>query len=133
MNDNELFELCKEVYERLDGWDNTEKCYAYIDEFNTGKKCWKVIPLHEDNIYDVDEWHPLYTSDYLLAKLQVLDAETSLSWRAIEEWEASHCWIDDDFRFNEYADTPLKALLKLAIALHKAGELPINNKTEEGA
>ena len=130
MQDNELFELCKEVYKRT-GWDSTEKCYAFIDEFGEGGKHWRVIPLHEDNVDDVDDWYPLYTSDYLLEKLSGLVDYVSMSQNNkvtidSEEGEKgkwyAHYWLKSR-RLQVSSDTPLKSLLKLTIALSEAGEL----------
>ena len=134
---SELFELCKEVYEKT-GWDSTEKCYAFIDEFGDGGKHWRVIPLHEDNVDDVDDWHPLYTSDYLLEKLLktlerpndaygALWGKPNLTLLDDGLWEASYRYEDEmnhpDFCYVNEHLTPLKALLKLTIALSEAGEL----------
>ena len=130
---SELFELCKEVYRRT-GWDSTEKCYAFIDEFGDGGKHWRVIPLHEDNVDDVDDWHPLYTSDYLLEKLPpVVQDSYDKKFRHIQMWingdgEAIACYVepyDKEFKgaYPASSDSMLKALLKLTIALSEAGEL----------
>jgi len=129
--DNELFELCKEVYEATGQmWDGTEKCYAYIDEFNSGEKHWRIIPLHEDNVDDVDDWHPLYTSDYLLEKLpKIINVGY---WLVIEVESITKDSTKYNVRYKNginnhlyggVADTPLKALLKLTLALKEAGEL----------
>lgn len=96
MNDNELFELCKQVYEAT-GWD-----------YQNGA---------------------VYTSDYLLEKLpkKVEGADWSY-WLTLspmdgESWDADYEFEDTEPRHFEYADTPLKALLKLTLALHEAGVL----------
>lgn len=132
MKDQELFELCKEVYERLPCWDNTEKCYAYYAPQYETEKIWQIIPLHEDNVDDVDEWHPLYSSDYLLEKLPKSIDNGELNWldiyheaepdcwRAGYEYGKSENWGDS---YDVVSETPLKALLKLVIALADAGEL----------
>lgn len=129
MNDNELFELCREVYEKT-GWDGTPNCYAYLKNPYVDVWAWEVIPLHEDNVDDVDEWHPLYTSDYLLEKLPTHDKNnvhanfgvSMLLASNPKKWGAS--WECDSGEYEMvHADTPLKALLKLTLALHEAGEL----------
>lgn len=100
--DNELFELCKEVYEAT-GW-NDEK--APLVQFNP----------HPESVA------PDYTSDYLLEKLKD-NKYPELS--RLFQLEGDDIWLAyaDEGRFTEHADTPLKALLKLTLALHEAGEL----------
>lgn len=130
--DNELFELCKEVYKRHEGWDTTDFCYAYLENpYVKGLWAWEVIPLHEDNVDDVDEWHPLYTSDYLLEKLpkRIKDTYGKAYWLTLSpidgdgSWSACYEYENNDSNRIEWSDSPLKALLKLTIALHEAGEL----------
>ena len=99
--DQELFELCKEVYEKT-GWKPTD---------------WQ----HGD-----EDGQPLYTSDCLLGKLpkETRFGTPQLIWY-VGHWEA--CYTDAvDSLWNQElkshaADTPLKALLKLVIALDDAG------------
>jgi len=93
--DNELHELCEEVYELTEWGDNA---------LQLGH-----TPNHEDIF-------PLYTSDYLLEKLPNGVAVSNANGR----WGAWVVLQEDDL---EEADTPLKALLKLVLALEKAGEL----------
>lgn len=112
--DNKLFELCKSVYEK------------------TG---WKTGQWYENNVWEGNEklvsterTYPLYTSDYILEKLpkETRFGTPQLIWYA-RHWEA--CYTDAfDSLWNQElkshaADTPLKALLKLTLALHEAGEL----------
>lgn len=110
--DQELFELCKEVYERTD--------------------------LVGDAIWPDGEYRtPLYTSDYLLEKLPNQIEKDGVFYELIMRLPL------DDYRFHYWSDakrerlltdnlgsgfvavsnTPLKALLKLTLALHEAGEL----------
>lgn len=123
--DQELFELCKEAYEKT-GWDGTSRCYAYLKNPYIDVWAWEIIPCHEDNIYDVDEWHPLYDSDYLLEKLSGLKHTIYLTqgkkWvdgRQVGVWAEAQ--YSDSINAGDKGDTPLKALLKLAIALDDAG------------
>ena len=123
---NELFELCKQVYEAT-GWKYT------IGRF------------HDDGSYDGYVGHrgiaytpnpqnakwlpkdiPLYTSDYLLEKLPPTiknkfdgDDDYLILYKKTGSWYADY--MGQFLRCN--ADTPLKALLKLTIALSEAGEL----------
>lgn len=114
MNDNELFELCKEV-DLASGWKTD---YFLSNPIDT-----------KDKTY-------LYTSDYLLEKLPLFVnnepkdelslVKTDINWgagyyRAMDSDEGVQYLADPNFSVN--ADTPLKALLKLTLALHKAGEL----------
>ncbi|MFJ6416514.1 hypothetical protein [Paeniglutamicibacter sp. NPDC091659] len=130
MMDQELFELCRAVYERLPGWDNTEKAYAYLQNpYVKNVWAWEVIPLHEDNVDDVDEWHPLYTSDFLLDKLKDFqDAGVGTNTRVWQARVLSDKQLPEYARVRQFiateAETPLKALLKLVVALNDAGELP---------
>ena len=120
MTDNtqssELFELCKEVYKRT-GWDDLADDHPWITERD-------VIGYKRNGVF------PLYTSDYLLEKLQswfyAMGASdfgqfyvTILADACIAKVR-SH---DEDFSEQASADTLLLALLKLTIALSEAGEL----------
>lgn len=107
MKDQELFDLCKQVYEAT-GWDDTEKRHPYGG-----------VTL------------PLYNSDYLLEKLpKYLEihgkrADDYLLYLRpnfnTEKWTAYYHGVGEYMPFFIEADTPLKALLKLTIALHKEG------------
>lgn len=111
MNDNELFGLCKEVYKRFPEWQ-------------TGK--W----LFDIHTKGKDGEAPEYTSDYLLEKLpKTIDSDDSILYLTVygddivledEAWVACYELYDSD-KHNVKADTPLKALLKLTIALDDAG------------
>lgn len=122
LNDNELFELCKEVYRRTQ-WDDTQNGYYFVD----GEE-----PLLYDKdvfaVKDFDQWWnqmaylcPAYTSDYILEKLG--RPHTSFQFEYFEDFVAVAWYNEDDVFTRRDADTPIKALLKLTIALHDAGEL----------
>lgn len=118
MEDKELFELCKSVYEKT-GWTRTHKVW-HEDTLTSPIACG-----YEDVKHAI-HFIPLYTSDYLLEKLpdfvtlrKVLkympqDDSTKIQYQAMAE--------DDDFE-TDYCDDPRIALLKLTLALHEAGEL----------
>lgn len=98
--DNELFELCKEVYNRTEWMDN--------------------------------EAFPLYTSDYLLEKLPeeigkrilvVTNGERPHAGYAERDNYGNYTLDDSFYRDAQYSNEVRKALLKLTIALHDAGEL----------
>lgn len=95
--DNELFELCKEVYEKTE-WE--------FDRVETQKDGSMLF---------------FYTSDYLLEKLK------RKAIRVVKVLNTTDTWFVEDvltpFDSNQVSDTPLKALLKLILALAKAGEL----------
>ena len=103
---DELYELCKKVYERT-GWDDLADDHPWITERN-------VLGYERNGIA------PLYTSDYLLEKLpETYNKQELMLWRSgVSSWRAGYSPIES-YR----DDTPLKALLKLTIALSEAGEL----------
>lgn len=127
MEDKELFELCKQVYEKT-RWNSQGN-----EDFGERES-------------------PLYTSDYILEELPdaIKHPEHGYKWRLqlkkIGKWYVAsyenELWVRvymaNEYRTDEKlytwkepytADTPLKALLKLTIALHEAGQL--NNTTKE--
>lgn len=112
---SELFELCKEVYE-LTGWNNKEKMYwkRLIDDDSQVK----LLNYGQITTRDGAMVCPLYTSDHLLEKLPDVAVE-----QFNDEWLASSGRDDKGSDYGTLADTPLKALLKLTIALSEAGEL----------
>lgn len=91
--DTELFDLCKAVYEAT-GWDDNGA--DLMDTFKDGT--------------------PIYDSDYLLDKLP---HKTYCGTNNVGMGVAWKTGTD----FDQTADTPLKSLLKLTLALHKSGEL----------
>lgn len=119
MNDNELFKLCKEVYDKT-GW---------------------VTGGHWVIIGDNKAWFIDYTSDYLLENLPRHIMHKGYAYHLIlingnkedDNWVtdyyslAKHEWyftkiVNAEAQLTE-DETPLKALLKLTLALHEAGEL----------
>lgn len=118
----ELFELCKRVYEAT-GWDDTQNGYYNIN----GKE----PLLYDKDNFDIhkEPWwgqmaylSPAYTSDYLLEKLPrsvennykpTLTPVVQKDWRAAYDSDDGFVWR------SEYSDTPLKALLKLTLKLHE--------------
>lgn len=96
--ENEVFELCKQVYEAT-GWNPTD---------------WQ---------HGIENGQPLYTSDYLLDKLPKFIDDRRLTLQPVigNRWDASYDLINeaDDSIYDSFAKTPLKALLKLSIELHE--------------
>jgi len=122
--DNELFELCKDVYERT-GWTDEEAIIGHWcanDKFHFYSK---ISPEHPNDT-------PLYTSDYLLGKLPInVKDEYGIEASGLKMRVGLHGFYFHYGEFGEVTEAylsvdkiPLKALLKLTIALHEAGELP---------
>lgn len=116
--DNELFELCKEVYERT-GWKTDAMQFEYSE---TGE----VDPDHRGEDDKTFAGYS-YTSDYLLEKLPVKISK-EVEYLLTVYGAYGNYWVanytkktSDEFIYAEVANTPLKALLKLTIALHDAG------------
>lgn len=128
MNDPELFELCKKVYERLPDWKHTD---LYLYKRDGDERGWHYIGNGNRGIsygnmqsgFTLDEKDhliPLYTSDYILEKLKNT-RYLSLAYPSVHKND--HWFAMWGMSRKGISDTPLKALLKLVIALHKAGEL----------
>ena len=106
--DNELSELCKEVYEKT-GWHigGQDERWDYPHQMDKNERFIS----------------PLYTSDYLLDKLpNYIHVEKCVELKPSTRWMAYHSRYSTDHH-REYSSSPLKALLKLTVALHEAGEL----------
>lgn len=116
--DKECFELCKEVYEAT-GWECLGDDSWWQERGVLGYKRTGVAPL--------------YTSDYLLEKLPPYlstygDDGDDYVMRVQSTFERDSWWAyylgdDEKMQFHQEASTPLKALLRLTLALHEAGEL----------
>ena len=111
----ELYELCKQVYEAT-GWENDR----YVKHLNKA-------PSYECRYHNAS----IYTSDYLLEKLSAVTDHVSVNRSNKISIDASndekgnwyaHYWLKSR-RVQVKSDTPLKALLKLCLALKEAGEL----------
>ena len=128
---NELFELCKQVYEAT-GWKYTIGRFHDDGSYDgyVGHKGVAYTPNPQDA-----EWLPknipLYTSDYLLEKLPVylmysgeqyffeLEVFEDKTWRGNYGYQDRDGWYDHPDINLQPEDTPLKALLKLALKLHE--------------
>lgn len=119
--DNELFELCKEVYEKT-GWDYrtgalNDKGAAFTPEGRL------------TNAYTGQ--YPLYNSDYLADKLpSAIDWEghyENLYYRKWSDNTYSAYYADEDgytlTSLHVAAETLVKTLLKLTLALVDANQL----------
>ena len=135
---SELFELCKEVYRRTE-WRDTLAVYEQTDSIPLGEPYIAYPELERRyglwGTQELKKRTPLYTSDYLLGKLpnklihdcdEYADATFYFVLNQGEEgWYTCYALNGGtkELRWLTKADTPLKALLKLTIALSEAGEL----------
>ena len=133
--DEELFELCKEVYKRT-GWlkYNTEHdadFYYATNDLEFKDENYEVVSrehYHFPQGFIAQDFIPVYTSDYLLEKLHRTDADGyhigilvgkgKNGDKAVSASAQATGWL-----IQEAGDTLLVALLKLTIALSEAGEL----------
>ena len=106
--DKECFELCKEVSEKTDWKGGNLRWWVSNKQTIEGE-------VHTA----INSICPLYTSDYLLEKLpSILPIDDFFNLtNELGRWFAGYTHIKAE------ADTPLKSLLKLTLALHEAGEL----------
>ena len=124
--DDELFRLCRSVYEATGLADTIDYFYLKNNgDYNVGRanhtqvdhNWWKLggeVPVR---------CFPLYTSDYLLEKLPKdvrIDKDSSTIYTASKFFFGKNSHTDD---IEMGASNPLKALLKLTISLSEAGEL----------
>lgn len=118
--DNELFELCKEVYEKT-GWEDETLHAIRKDGMTYDDMAW----LTSNNYF------PLYTSDYLfeqierrIGKYKVLHVYSMFDVDTYEKYCKANVGTPGTIEIQtDRTDTPRKALLKLTLALKKAKEL----------
>ncbi|MDV7992097.1 hypothetical protein [Rhodococcus sp. IEGM 1374] len=119
--DDELLKLCEQL-SLITGWFDTRDAFTVYGSL-------VVMPSNYVRPkFDDDPYIPLYTSDYLLGKLpRRIDKTFFLVITPSEDryWYAAYSQYaaGNKVKFNIQGDNPLKALLKLTIALHEAGEL----------
>ncbi|MGO4470379.1 hypothetical protein AB4Y95_00380 [Arthrobacter sp. M-10] len=124
---DELFELCKSVYEQT-GWFDTPNLYIRgVDIYPNS--------FSELRTFKRGDYTPLYSSDYLLDKLPGSIEVDDPGKTAYLEMRKNSATKEFQFSYESYyyepwasylicnADSPLKALLKLVQALHDKGEL----------
>lgn len=133
MEDKDLFELSEAIYEKT-AW-KTKEAYGKALTVGNGSTDWYDMEAPWDVFEQTDALEngyeficPLYTSDYILDRLKDI---------RIDVWHDGHVVVKRQ-RHNgipekverKYGDTikveaesTLKALLKLTLALHEAGEL----------
>ena len=121
---NELFELCKQVYEAT-GWTaDMDKGVDYVWCHET-LRC---LPID----WDTSDFHqhiPLYTSDYLLEKLpKKIKRDSSTGWLTLSPMDSQGAWSvayepDHTEHIDDYpmgwGKSPVIALLKLTLKLHE--------------
>lgn len=129
--DNELYELCKEVYGLFPEWKDTDKFYAHLHN-RIGESLG--IGITDEHF---ELLAPLYTSDYLLEKLPpvifVRTSDGKNNTAILTLWvngdktvHVAYMIPYDEQNRGDYAqtsDTSRKALLMLTKALADAGEL----------
>ena len=120
---SELFELCKEVYERLE-WQIDDATWIVGDE--NGDLFILTKEVEAQGYYDY--YAPLYTTDYLLEKLPnyiyLQQSADGKSWRASQLQPTELRTAENAYQsINTSADTPLLAILKLTLKLHEEGLL----------
>lgn len=148
MIDQELFNLCREVFEKT-GWGWESGSPLTHNWYLPHGKAIRAYAAKHHQPQDHEAQLPLYTSDYLLENLpeEIFNEEFEYYWRFtmkkglggyIVDYE-NRMWVRDhkssltsrgiehesmqSWKEPIYSDTPLKALLKLWLALHEAGEL----------
>ena len=123
---SELYELCRKVYELTEWQGDFLSNWGWVQahgEYEVDNGCTDGLP-------------PLYTSDYLLEKLPRfiikpvnvpcwLTVSTAPTISGSPDAMSGASYVDGFGRgvHTCRADTPLKALLKLCLALKEAGEL----------
>ena len=116
---NELFELCKQVY-KATGWGDTDSI------INSGGDRTSSGYLGK-RLYEY--FVPLYTSDYLLEKLpKKIKRDSSTGWLVLSPMDSQGAWSVgyepdhtehiDDYPM-EWGESPVAALLKLTLKLHE--------------
>lgn len=128
--DTELLELCRKVYKLFPEWNNKEKMYWHkLIDYDYQDV--KLLNYGQITTRDGAMICPLYTSDYLMEKLP---SKSRVEKFIIMGHPDKRHKLFDQAVYNAYlytatqqhwnqSNTPLKALLKLAIALNDAGEL----------
>lgn len=121
----ELFELCKQVYEKT-GWEDTFACWERTAGMPEGKPYVAYPELERRyglwGTQELKSQTPLYTSDYLLEKL--LPITYSIQVYRRQTGLIDLMWMPQKPMYDDVvSDTTLKALLKLTLALSEAGEL----------
>jgi len=132
--DTELFDLCKQVYEKT-GWRDTFAVYEQTDGIPLGTPYVAYPELEKRyglwSTQEMKKQTPLYTSDYLLEKLPGLIGAYQSKWvqclrlakNEKHGYLAGYIGTDLVWTHSNQSDTPLKALLRLTLALSEAGEL----------
>ena len=125
----ELFELCKEVYKRT-GWkeDTTGFGMYYTEDvYEDGSSLWNQYCWSEGKAPN-GNWIPKYSIEYIMplmpSGIQLVKMATGNNYMARKNYGSSTTHTRDFYnKLRHESDTPLKALLRLTIALHKVGEL----------
>ena len=135
--DNELFDLCKQVYEKT-GWKDTFAVYEQTDGIPLGTPYVSYPELERKyglwSTQEMKKQTPLYTTDYLLEKLPsvVQDTDDKI-FRVITMWingdGSTHAGYaepyahDDKYAHSQTSDKMVDTLLKLTLELSEDGKL----------
>jgi hypothetical protein len=127
---DELRELCAKVYE-VTIWDDDSLRHWLGDEIFDRR----LFQSDTDDEHPESSYCPLYTSDYILVNLPngIKGNYINIFNAGINSWYALYgrtTTAKDTGLYGE-SSTPLKALLKLTIALDNAGELPTKDEGGE--
>lgn len=150
MQDKELFELCKQVYEATK-WDDTHEHFYQV--LIREDSVWQGGAIQVKTTYEADSQKvkkqiaysrlaPLYTSDYLLEKLPpVIQDPDDKIFKHIQMWvngdKSTHAgYVEpyahgDKVTYAQESDKMRKTLLKLTLALHESGELRLERANDE--
>lgn len=130
MTDTELFELCVEVYKRT-GWGDwsqpdgdSDQTDAYWKHLKGETEAEAFVSSDHTRWSDAIWIAPSYDTDYIFGKLPH-DKQFRLMVDTVTISKKRVYWVQGnwDKRWTEHCDDPLKALLKLVIALDDAKEL----------
>lgn len=123
--DQELRDLCQEVHRRLGWWYPTTEFHHYYSRVGRNgetSSTWSVTRYFGPEDKAGELLFPLYTSDYLLEKLPFGTSVEKTVLGATAHVERSKEFFFGDGK-GRNTNAPLKALLKLTIALDDAGEI----------
>lgn len=106
---DELFDLCKEVYD-ITGWQSPQLAVRWFDEGHP--------------------YTPIYSTDYLIDKLTERNGRTGLTLYHVHSTMSYEAFYAGKFfeygtktqHWDTQGSTPLEALLRLVIEVHKQGD-----------
>ena len=113
---NTDYELDRELHELMSGWGSGSESEWHK---KSGKK-WR-LKLRSEYVETPYLTVPHYTTDYVLERLKAakLRGYLEMAEGPADSWTVGLCGVDKSYVGN--GDTPRQAVIKLAIALAKAG------------